>query len=163
MQAKTFTIIGIRLLAALSLIRTINSISLWTAEQHGHAALSITGGSLLIASIPVVLGLFLWIYAPKLVALFGVGSDATFDADNSKPSESGNLLKKEDFLTIGLVTIGTLILMNAIPTILITSAEWLFAAAPIDWLILATPAIKIALCVMLIANAKKLSGYFLAT
>lgn len=118
MQAKTFSTIGLRLLAGLSIVRTINSVSLWAVEQHDTPSITINGGSLLLVSIPIILGIFLWIAAPKLSFLL-------MPEKQPEPAEENTLLSKEDFLTIGLIAIGILILINAISTVLLMSAEWL--------------------------------------
>lgn len=152
MQAKTLIIVGIRLLAALSFIRTIDSIALWTAEQQIRTAISFKASALTIAVVPIIIGLFLWIAAPKLVALFGVENDAT--PNQSKP------LDKQSILTIGLICIGVLTIMNALPVFLMICLEAITTDNAIDWLLAATPLLKITLCLFLIFKANSFVTLF---
>lgn len=161
MNARTFAIIGMRLLAALSFIRTINAISLWIAEKNiaiGYKA-EIFGASYVmtvigLCALPFLVGVAIWFYAPKLADYF---CKDTIEATNTR------LASDPDFLTMGLVAIGVLVLVNALPTLLFDLFQVLFVhhgAQTVSWNIMVIPAIKIAMCMYVILRANKLSKLF---
>ena len=161
MNARTFAIIGIRLLAALSFIRTISAISLWAAEKNiaiGYKA-DIFGASYIVTvvalcAVPFVVGILAWIYAPKLATYFCRGTD-----------EAGAPLSLSDgpnFLSMGLVAVGVLILINVLPLLIFNTLQLAFAhhSTTLAWESVVVPAIKIGLCLYVITRASKLSNLF---
>ena len=162
MDARTFAIVGIRLLAALSFIRTINAISLWIAEKNidiGNKAdifgLSYVLTVVILCSIPFIVGMLIWIYAPKLATIF-------CKEINVHPEGAAETHQQPDFLTIGLIAIGVLILINVMPILLMNCFNILFApGATMGWESVVTPLIKIALCTYVILRANKLSAAFI--
>lgn len=165
MNARLFSISGLRLLAALSFIKAINGISLWMANlgfdiRHETEVFGFlyVATIIVLCAIPFLVGAIVWLYAPKIADLF------FRDLPTEDPDKSTKSSKKEtpDFLAIALVAVSVLILINVIPNFAVNLYTQLFELAEKGkgWNTVFIPMAKITLCFLLILRAKALASLF---